>query len=64
MSRLQEMKSKGLDKVTVAYSRSSFFGQGMTMQEVLDRITSSATQSVRKHTSKTAKKTWRSNMKV
>lgn len=64
MSRLQEMKSKGLSKVVVAYSRSTFFGQGKTMQEVVDDIKERAMVSTREHTSKSQVKTWKANMKV
>jgi len=66
MSRLHEMKSKGLDKVLVAYSRSTFFGQGKTMQEVVDDIKerAAASESTREHTSKSQVKTWKANMRV
>jgi len=64
MSRLHEMKSKGLDNVTVAYSRSTFFGKGKTMQEVIDDIKERATGSTREHTSKTRIKTLKSILKV
>jgi len=64
MSRLQEMKSKGLDKVMVQYSRSNFFGQGKTMREVVDDIIDNAKVSTREHTSKSQLKTWKANMKV
>jgi cyclophilin family peptidyl-prolyl cis-trans isomerase len=58
------MKSKGLDKVKVAHSRSTFFGQDKTMQEVVDDIKERATVSTREHTSKSQVKTWKANMKV
>jgi hypothetical protein len=66
MSRLQEMKSKGLDKVQAIYSRSEFFGQGKTMQEVVNDIEerASASGSGREHTSKTKYKTWKALLKV
>jgi hypothetical protein len=64
MSRLQKMKSEGLDKVYVMYSRSTFFGKGKTMQEVLDGIIESAQVSGREHTSKTKVKTLKATMKV
>lgn len=66
MSRLQEMKSKGLDKVQAMYSRSEFFGQDKTMREVVDDIYERATASGsgRDHTSKTKNKTWKALLKV
>ena len=64
MSRLHEMKSKGLNKVMAVYSRSTFFGQGKTMQEVVDDIKERATVSTREHTSKSQVKTWKANLKV
>lgn len=66
MSRLHEMKSKGLDKVFVTYSRSTFFGQGKTMQEVVDDIKERAagSGSAREHTSKSKIKTWKATMGV
>lgn len=66
MSRLQEMRSKGLSKVMAMYSRSEFFGQGKTMQDVVDGIKERAAQneSVREHTSKSKIKTWKANLKV
>jgi len=66
MSRLQEMKSKGLDKVSAVYSRSPAFGVGKTMQEVVDDIKERAAtnESAREHTSKTKIKTWKVNLKV
>jgi cyclophilin family peptidyl-prolyl cis-trans isomerase len=64
MSRLHEMKSKGLDKVYVMYSRSTFFGQGKTMQEVVDDIKDRAIVSGREHTSKTKVKTFKVNIGV
>jgi len=64
MSRLHEMKSKGLSKVMAIYSRSEFFGQGKTMQDVVDGIKERATESAREHTSKSEVKTWKANLKV
>ena len=66
MSRLQEMKSKGLSKVMAVYSRGEFFGQGKTMQDVVDNIKERAAQSesAREHTSKTKVRTWKANLKV
>lgn len=64
MSRLHEMKSKGLGSVLATYSRSTFFGQGKTMSEVVDDITSNAKGPTRDHTSKTKVKTWKANLKV
>jgi hypothetical protein len=66
MSRLHEMKSKGLSKVKVAHSRSTFFGQDKTMQEVVDDIKerAAASESTREHTSKSQVKTWKANMEV
>ena len=64
MSRLQEMKSKGLSNVMAMYSRSAFFGKNKTMQEVVDDIKDGAKLSTREHTSKTKLKTWKSIMKV
>ena len=64
MSRLQMMKSEGLDKVYAVYSRSTFFGKGKTMQEVLDTIIENARVSGRDHTSKTKVKTLKATMKV
>lgn len=64
MSRLHDMKSLGLDKVMAVYSRSPVFGQGKTMQEVVDDIKDRATESTRKHTSKSQVKTWKANLKV
>jgi hypothetical protein len=58
------MRSKGLDKVMVAYSRSTFFGKGKTMQEVVDDIKERAMVSTREHTSKSQVKTWKANMRV
>jgi malonyl CoA-acyl carrier protein transacylase len=64
MSRLHEMKSKGLNKVFAMYSRSTFFGQGKTMQEVVDDISSNTQVSGREHTSKSKIKTWKATMRV
>jgi len=64
MSRLHEMKSKGLDKVYATYSRSAFFGKGKTMQEVVDDIKERAMVSGREHTSKTKVKTFKVNARV
>lgn len=64
MSRLHEMKSKGLDHVYAVYSRSTFFGRNKTMQEVVDDIIANAKVPTREHTSKTKIKTWKANLKV
>ncbi len=64
MSRLHEMKSKGLSSVYAMYSRSTFFGAGKTMQEVVDDISSNAQVSGREHTSKSKVRTWKANLKV
>lgn len=65
MSRLQEMKSKGLDKVYAMYTRSTFFSKGITMAEVLDGIeNSTAHKSNRDHNSKTKVRTLKATMKV
>lgn len=66
MSRLQEMKSKGLDKVYATYTRGGLFNSKMTMADVLDRIKESGAASVstREHTSKTKVKTFKATMKV
>lgn len=64
MSRLHEMKSKGLGEVLASYSRSTFFGKDKNMQDVVDDICGSAKVSTREHTSKTKLKTWKANLKV
>ena len=48
------------------YSRGEFFGQGKTMQDVVDNIKERAAQSesAREHTSKTKVRTWKANLKV
>ena len=60
------MRSKGLSKVMAIYSRSEFFGQGKTMQDVVDGIKerAAASESAREHTSKSKIKTWKANLKV
>ena len=58
------MKSKGLGSVLATYSRSTFFGAGKTMQEVVDDIIDNAKGPTREHTSKTKYKTWKALLKV
>lgn len=64
MSRLHEMKSKGLGNVKVMYSRSSFFGIDKTMQDVVDEIKERATLPTRDKRNKTMIKTRKATMGV
>lgn len=66
MSRLHEMKSKGLDKVYAVYSRSGLLSSSKTMADVLDGIKErgAASVSTREHTSKSKVKTFKATMKV
>jgi len=64
MSRLHEMKSKGLDKTYPMYSRSSFFGFDKTMQDVVNDIKDKARISTHAPRNKTRVKTFKATMRV